>query len=106
MSAASWHIFSMFGFFIVLVALCGIYYIVVTRNLMRVLIGLELLTKAVTLLIVVAGYITGKIALAQAMVITLIVIEVVVIAIAAGVVVSIFRATDSIDARNIRDLKG
>jgi multisubunit Na+/H+ antiporter MnhC subunit len=91
---------------IVILFVAGLYCILVTRNLMRVLIGLELLTKAVTLLLIVAGYATGKTALAQAIVITLIMIEVVVIAVMAGVILSIYRHTGSLDARNIKSLKG
>ena len=82
----NWQLFTGFAFFIIMVLIAGLYCILVTRNLMRVIIGLELLTKAVTLLIIVAGYVTGHIALAQSLVITLIIIEVVVIAVAAGVI--------------------
>ena len=106
MMGASWHLFTGFAFFIIMVLIAGLYCILVTRNLMRVLIGLELLTKAVTLLIIVAGYVTGYIALAQALVITLIVIEVVVMAVMAGVILSIYRHTGSLDSGNLKDLKG
>lgn len=91
---------------IIMLFIAGLYCILVTRNLMRVLIGLELLTKAVTLLLIVAGYAIGRVALAQAMVITLIVIEVVVIAVMAGVILSIYRHTGSLDAGNIKSLRG
>jgi len=91
---------------IIVLFVAGLYCILVTRNLMRVLIGLELLTKAVTLLLIVAGYATGRQALAQAIVITLIMIEVVVIAVMAGVILSIFRHTGSLDASNVKNLKG
>ncbi|MFA6079326.1 MAG: NADH-quinone oxidoreductase subunit K [Candidatus Omnitrophota bacterium] len=106
MNIAMWETFLRFGFFIVMVFIAGLYCMLITRNIMRALIGLELLTKGVTLLIIVAGYVTGKVALAQTMVITLIVIEVVVMAVAAGVIVSIFRHNGSLDARNLRSLKG
>ena len=86
MMTGNWQLFTGFAFFIIMVLIAGLYCILVTRNLMRVIIGLELLTKAVTLLIIVAGYVTGHIALAQSLVITLIIIEVVVIAVAAGVI--------------------
>lgn len=91
---------------IIMLFIAGLYCILVTRNLMRVLIGLELLTKAVTLLLIVAGYVTGRVALAQAIVITLIVIEVVVIAVMAGVILSIYRYAGSLDAQNVKTLKG
>ena len=91
---------------IIILFIAGLYCILVTRNLMRVLIGLELLTKAVTLLLIVAGYVTGRLALAQSVVITLIVIEVVVMAVMAGVILSIYRHTGSLDASNVKSLKG
>jgi multisubunit Na+/H+ antiporter MnhC subunit len=91
---------------IIVLFAAGLYCILVTRNLMRVLIGLELLTKAVTLLLIVAGYAVGKTALAQTIVITLIMIEVVVIAVMAGVILSIYRHTGSLDASSVKSLKG
>jgi NADH-quinone oxidoreductase subunit K len=91
---------------IIILFIAGLYCILVTRNLMRVLIGLELLTKAVTLLLIVSGYAIGRAALAQSVVITLIVIEVVVMAVMAGVILSIYRHTGSLDASNVKSLKG
>jgi multisubunit Na+/H+ antiporter MnhC subunit len=49
--------------------------------MMRVLIAVEILTKAATLLFVLAGYLTDQLGLAQEFVITLIIIEVVFIAV-------------------------
>jgi multisubunit Na+/H+ antiporter MnhC subunit len=92
--------------FIVPLAVAGVYCLVATRNFIRVLIGLELMTKAVTLLIIVAGYASGRLALAQALVVTLIVVEVVVISVAAGIVQGIFRLNESLDIRKSRDMKG
>jgi len=104
MDAAS--LFWSFGLFIVVLSVIGIYCVSVTFNLIRALIGLELLIKAVTLLIIVAGYITRHEALAQSLAITLIVIEVVVVTVAVGVILGIRSHNDSIDARKIRNLKG
>jgi multisubunit Na+/H+ antiporter MnhC subunit len=89
-----------------LLLIAGFYCIIVTRNLIRTLIGLEILTKAVTLLIIVAGYVTGHAALAQSFAITLIIIEVVVLAVAAGIIVNVVGHTDSLDARNLQNLRG
>ncbi|MFH0801941.1 MAG: NADH-quinone oxidoreductase subunit K [bacterium] len=106
MSANIPAFFWQFIIFIILLFVTGIYCIMVTRNFIRVLIGLEILTKAVTLLIVLAGFATGHIALAQAYVVTLIVIEVVVIAVAAGIVIGVFRVNKSLDVTKLRNLKG
>jgi len=70
------------------------------------LIGLEVLSKGVTLLFVVAGYLTGQTAFAQACVITLILLEAVVLAVASGIIINAYRHTDSLDTRNLENLKG
>jgi NADH-quinone oxidoreductase subunit K len=98
--------FWIFSIAITLVLIAGFTCLLVTYNLIRALIGLELLTKGITLLIILAGYITGHTGLAQAMAITLIIIEVVVIVVAVGVVLSVFRHTQTIDSRMIRNIKG
>lgn len=89
-----------------LLLVAGLYCILVSRNLIRILIGVELLTKAVTLLLIVAGEVTGSRGLAQAFVITLIVVEVVVIVVAAGIVIGTYQRTESLDVRELQTLKG
>ena len=84
----------------------GLYCILLSRNLIRILIGMELLTKAVTLLLVLAGAVTGRTEIMQTLVITLIVIEVVVITVAAGIVIGAYRQNGSVDAKALTDLKG
>jgi NADH-quinone oxidoreductase subunit K len=92
--------------FIVLLMVEGYYLIVITYNMIRMLIGLEILIKAVTLGIIVAGYLSGQMATAQAMVITIIVLEVVVMIVAAGVVVGFHNQFDSVNVKNARSLRG
>ncbi len=92
--------------FVVLLLAIGVYCILATYNLIRVLIGIEILIKAVTLLIIAAGRQSGNMALAQAMVVSIIVIEVVIMTIAVGVVLGIHHHSNSLDSRNIRKLKG
>jgi NADH-quinone oxidoreductase subunit K len=106
MMAHAQALFSTGVIFIILLALTALYGILFSRNLIRMLIGLELLTKTATLLIALAGHIAGRMALAQAMIITLIVIEVVVIAVAAGIVIGAHRHNQSLDVRTLRKLKG
>jgi multisubunit Na+/H+ antiporter MnhC subunit len=79
---------------------------VTTRNLIRVIIGIEILNKAVTLLLIIAGYTTGQTGLAQALVITLIVIEVAVIVVAVSVILCVHKNTGSIETSNLKNLKG
>jgi len=84
----------------------GLYCIIISKNLIRTLIGVEILTKAVTLLIILAGYVTGRSQVTQAMIITLIVVEVVVISVGAGLIINVFKKYDSLDTDNLRSLKG
>ena len=90
----------------VLLLITGFYCLLVTRNLIRVLIALEVLTKAVTLLLIVAGNLTGQASQAQAFVITLIIVEVVVVAVAAGIIIGVYKHNDTLDIRKLRNLKG
>jgi multisubunit Na+/H+ antiporter MnhC subunit len=91
---------------IALVFITGLYGVLATINLVRAIIGLEIMTKAVTLLLIIVGYVTGRTGLAQALAITLIVIEVVIIAVAMGVILCIFEHNKTIDARLLRNVKG
>jgi NADH-quinone oxidoreductase subunit K len=100
------NIFWMFSIFIALLFVCGFYCLLVTRNFIRALIGLEILTKAVTLLIIVAGFASNRLALAQSMAIMIIVVEAVVVAIAAGIVFGIFKKIGSLNITKLRNLKG
>jgi NADH:ubiquinone oxidoreductase subunit K len=97
---------SLFGLGVVLVLIVGFYSLVSTRNLIRVLIAMEVLTKGVTLLLVAAGYAVGRIALAQALAITLIIIEVAVVVVAIGVILCFYRQRKSLDTALLRDIKG
>ncbi len=91
---------------VVLLAVTGLYLVLATRNLLRLVIGLEILTKGVTLLLILAGEITGRGALAQSFAITLIVVEVVIVVVAAGIALSVFRHQGTLDTSAVRRLKG
>ena len=106
MSAANLNLLWTAGIFVVVLLFIGFYCILVSRNLIRILIGLEVLAKAITLGLVAVGYATRNTALTQALAITVIIIEVFVVAIAAGIVINIYRQHDSLSIDNIENLKG
>jgi NADH:ubiquinone oxidoreductase subunit K len=106
MSATNVEILNIFIPFIILLLIIGFYYILATRNLVRILLGVEIITKAALLSIIVAGYVTNNLPLAQSLAIIMIIIEVFVVAIAAGIIIQIYKKTGSVDARNIRNLRG
>ena len=95
-----------FCIFIFLFLTCGFYYLVFTTNLVRALIAIELLVKAVTFLIIFAGYVTGNTSFTQTLAITMIVIEVVVMVVGSGIILCLYRNNNSIDSESIRNLKG
>jgi NADH:ubiquinone oxidoreductase subunit K len=100
------HSFWLYFIFFVLLMIDGLWCMLATFNLLRMLIGLEVLMKSVTFFLIVAGYLSGRMALAQTMVITVIVIEVVVVVVAAGLILGFFRKTDTLSVRAARTLKG
>jgi NADH-quinone oxidoreductase subunit K len=106
MNTEAVQLFSIFGVGVVLTLVVGFYTLMTTKNLIRALIGLEILTKGVTLLIVLAGRVSAQTGLAQALAITLIVIEVAVIVAAISIVLCVHRNTGSVDAEQLRNVKG
>jgi multisubunit Na+/H+ antiporter MnhC subunit len=106
MNADPSQLFWVFGIASFLLLTAGVYYLLITFNLIRALIGVELMIKAVTLFIALVGRVTGREGMAQAIMITLIVIEVVIMVVAGGLVLGVFRSTRSISSRQIRNLKG
>jgi NADH-quinone oxidoreductase subunit K len=97
--------FAVFLITVVLIIVTGFYCLVITRNLIRILIGLEILIKGVTLLLITVGHVGGKLAYTETFVITLIVIEVVLMAVAAGVIIGLFRRNESLNVNNLIDRK-
>lgn len=90
----------------VLLIAAGFYSIIVTRNLMRILMSIEILTKAVTLVMIGAGYQTGKMGAAQSFVITIIIMEVMLLVIATGILFGIYKNTGSLSTEGINHLRG
>ncbi len=91
---------------VILVICIGLYTLLLAKNMIRMLIGFELMTKGVTLAFISAGNANGKIALSQTLVITMIVVEVVSIAIALAIVMLIQKKNHSLNIRKLTNLKG
>ena len=91
---------------VVLSFITGIYCLILTKNLLRILIGLEILTKAVTLTLIFAGFVTGHKSLSQSFVITLIIIEVVVMVVACGIVIGAYHHNETLNTDKLKNLKG
>jgi len=81
----------------ILIVAAGIYCVIATRNLIRVLIALEIVSKAVILLLLLGGLVSGRMDLAQSFIVTVIIIEVVVTAVGAAIAIAIHEHTGSLD---------
>ncbi len=92
--------------FVVLLLVIGIYALIIAKSMLRMLIGFEIMGKAVTLAIVTSGSANGNIILGQSLAITVIVVEVVFIAIALALVMLAHRRTHSLNIRKLTKLKG
>jgi len=89
-----------------LMILAGCYCLIRTYHMLKIIIGIEVAMKAVTLFLILAGYVNGHIGLAQAYVITAIVLEVIAAVICAGVTIGLYKKYGNMDIRNLTRLKG
>ena len=86
--------------------LTGCFELIRTRHMLKIIIGLELAIKAITMFITLGGWLNGNMALAQAFVVTIIVIEVVVATVLSGIAISLYHKHGNMDIRQLRTLKG
>jgi len=93
------------GFAMALFAL-GLYAVVSKESLLRILLGIETMGKGVTLSFVTAGYALDQLGTAQAIVFTVIVIEVVVTATALALMIRLQHSTGRLDVGAMRRLRG
>lgn len=93
-------------FFIALIFFTGAYCMIVSKNIIKLLIGFEIISKASIIALITAGYLTSNINLAQSIIIIMILIEVVVIATGLALVVKSYRLNKTIDITKLSRLKG
>ena len=84
----------------------GIYCLLTMKNMVKLLIGIEIIAKGVTLAFIATGLTKNNLLLAQSLVISVIVVDVAVIATALAIIISIHRHTKSLDVRKLTKLKG
>jgi multisubunit Na+/H+ antiporter MnhC subunit len=99
----TWYLYLFFAVALVVAGLLGL---LGKRNLIKLLIAIEVIGKGITLLLLATGYAKASLLTAQALVITYIVIEVSLVATAMALIINIYRDTKSLDVRNLAKLKG
>jgi len=98
--------FAIDWYIIALIMFIGFYSMLASRSIVRQLIGLEIISKAAMLALISAGALTDNLVYAQALLITMIVIEVVVVAAGLALLVKNFRVNGNADVWNLDSLKG
>ena len=86
--------------------LTGCFELIRTRHMLKIIIALELAIKAVSMFIVLGGWLNGNMPVAESFVVSVIVIEVVVATVLSGIAISIYHKYCNMDIRSLRNLKG
>lgn len=107
MDAASFDIFSICLLIAAAVILtASVYTLIRTDNFIKMIITIEVMMKAVTLLLIFAGLCLGNMALVQTYIVTIIVCEVAVAIIASGIAINSYRKHGSLKISALEKLKG
>ncbi len=83
----------------------GFYCLLVTRNLIRVIVGLQLVVKGVALAFVLGGNMTGNLNLGQTLGLTVIVADTIVAVIGLAMAVQIRHRLGTLDVKELSTLK-
>lgn len=83
----------------------GIYALLTTRNLIKVIIALQILVKGAMLGLVLAGRLTGKEDLGQSLAITVIIADTIVAVIGMSLAVQIRRVIGTLDLTKLTSLR-
>lgn len=83
----------------------GFYCLLATRNLIRVIVGLQLMIKGVALAFVLAGNTSGNVNLGQTLGLTVIVADTIVAVVGLAMAVRIRHRLGSLDVKELSSLK-
>ena len=90
----------------ILMFLIGLCCLLTRRNVIKQVIGLKIMLQGVTLSLVHAGQLNGDPRFGEAMVISALIVEAVVIAVALALIVNVFRHYGSGDIDRLNRLRG
>jgi NADH-quinone oxidoreductase subunit K len=83
----------------------GLYGLLISRNLIKVIVALQILVKGAMLAIVAAGVASGRINLGQSLAVTVIVADTVVAVIGLALAIQIKRRSGTLDVKDLATLK-
>jgi NADH:ubiquinone oxidoreductase subunit K len=84
----------------------GFYCLLATRNLIKVIVGLQLIVKGVALAFILAGNLNDQVNLAQTMALTVIVADTIVAVVGLALAVQIRHKLGTLDTKALSSLKG
>jgi NADH:ubiquinone oxidoreductase subunit K len=95
---------------LVLIGMCGVagvglYGLLASRNLIKIIVALQILAKSAVLALVAAGSASGQINLSQSLAITVIVVDTVVAAVGLALGVQVRKRFGSLDVSNLSSLR-
>lgn len=93
-----------FGVLVLIVV--GIYGLMARRNLIKLVVALQLLTKGAVLALVIAGAVSGQPRLGESLAISVIAVDTVIAAVALALAIQIKRRGGSLDIGTLTHLKG
>ena len=93
-------------FGVVLLLIVGFYGLLITRNLIKIVLVLQILVKAVVIALVLAGKSSGNLGLGQSLAATVIVADTVVAVVALALAVQVRRRVGTLDLAKISSLRG
>lgn len=83
----------------------GLYGVLASRNLIRVIVGLQILVKGAMLAIVMAGSLNGQLNTAASLALTVIVVDTIIAVLGLALAVQIRRTIGTLDVKSISNLK-
>ena len=83
----------------------GLYALLITRNLIKVVIGLQMMVKGAILALVLAGGLSGQVNLGQSLALTVVVADTIVAVIALALAVQIRRHCGTLDLNDLATLR-
>lgn len=90
----------------VVVFVLGLLCIIINRNMIKTFIGIEILNRGITLLVVSSGFYRGQTAIAQTIAVLSITIDAVVVAIALSLIINAKRLYGDVNSQLLTRLKG
>ncbi len=83
----------------------GLYGVLASRNLIRVIVGLQIMVKGAMLAVVMAGSLNGQLNTAASLALTVIVVDTIIAVLGLALAVQIRRTIGTLDVKSISNLK-